>query len=161
MVALGTLISAFWILSANSWMQTPAGFAMRDGRFMPADWWAIVFNPSFPYRFAHMVTARLPDHGVRGRRRRRLAPAARRMATARAASMFSMAMWMASCVAPVQAVVGDMHGLNTLEHQPAKIAAMEGHWETQRRRALDPVRPAGHGGGDQPLRGRRSRSSAA
>jgi cytochrome d ubiquinol oxidase subunit I len=131
MVALGTLISSFWILSANSWMHTPAGYELVDGIFMPADWWAIIFNPSFPYRLAHMVIAAYLTtafvvgavgawHLLRGRRD----PATR--------TMFSMAMWMAALVAPVQLVVGDLHGLNTLEHQPAKIAAMEGHFETQR-----------------------------
>ncbi len=132
MVAVGTLMSAFWILSVNSWMQTPAGYAMNDvGQFVPADWWAVVFNPSFPYRLVHMVLAaylttafvvgavgawhllRNPiDHGAR--------------------VMFSMAMWMALIVAPLQIFAGDLHGLNTLEHQPAKVAAMEGLYDTQR-----------------------------
>ncbi|MBL8589390.1 MAG: cytochrome ubiquinol oxidase subunit I [Methylobacteriaceae bacterium] len=132
LVALGTLMSAFWILSANSWMQTPAGHVVAaDGRFLPEDWWKIVFNPSFPYRFAHMVLACYLTtafvvgatgawHLLRGG-----GQAAR--------TMFSMAMWMAAIVAPAQLVVGDLHGLNTLQHQPAKIAAMEGHFETQRR----------------------------
>jgi len=129
MVAVGTLFSAFWILSVNSWMQTPAGYGMNEvGQFVPTDWWAAIFNPSFPYRFVHMVLAAylttafvvggvgawhlLRDRDDRGAR-----------------LMFSMAMWMALIVAPLQVVAGDMHGLNTLEHQPAKIAAMEGHWE--------------------------------
>jgi cytochrome d ubiquinol oxidase subunit I len=130
MVALGTFFSAFWILSANSWMHTPAGFTIVEGRFEPADWWQIVFNPSFPYRLVHTVLGAylttafivggvgawhlLQGHWDRPSRR-----------------MFSMAMWMAALVAPLQAVAGDFHGLNTLEHQPAKIAAMEGHFETQ------------------------------
>ena len=77
-VAVGTLMSAFWILSANSWMQTPAGYTLTpDGRFVPADWWAVIFNPSFPYRLVHMVLAVLSVDGVRGRRGRRLAPVAR------------------------------------------------------------------------------------
>jgi cytochrome d ubiquinol oxidase subunit I len=131
-VAVGTLISAFWILSANSWMQTPAGYTIdADGRFMPADWWQIVFNPSFPYRFVHMVLAAYLSTafavGATGAwhllRNRSDAPAR---------IMFSMAMWMATVVAPIQIVAGDQHGLNTLAHQPAKIAAMEGHFETQR-----------------------------
>jgi cytochrome d ubiquinol oxidase subunit I len=131
-VAGGTLLSAFWILSANSWMHTPVGFTMApDGRFLPEDWWAIVFNPSFPYRFLHtVIAAYLTTAMVVG------AVGAfhllRNAANERAQLMFSMAMWMALVVAPVQAVVGDFHGLNTLEHQPAKVAAMEGHWETQR-----------------------------
>lgn len=131
MVAVGTLISTFWIISANSWMHTPAGYAMENGRFVPDDWWAIIFNPSFPYRLGHVVlggyltTAFIVGavgawHLLRGHWDR---PSRR---------MFSMAMWMAAIVAPMQAVMGDYHGLNTLEHQPAKIAAMEGHFETQR-----------------------------
>jgi cytochrome d ubiquinol oxidase subunit I len=129
-VAIGTLISAFWILSANSWMQTPAGHTIVDGRYMPDDWLAIIFNPSFPFRFAHMVLAAYlatafavgavgAFHLLRDR------------ASVPARTMFSMAMWMAVLVAPLQLFVGDQHGLNTLEHQPAKVAAMEGHWETQ------------------------------
>ena len=128
MVALGTLISTFWIISANSWMHTPAGFAVVDGGFHPVDWLQIVFNPSFPFRLAHVVlgayltTAFIVGgvgawHLLRGHWD---GPSRR---------MFSMAMWMAALVAPLQAVVGDFHGLNTLHHQPAKIAAMEGHFE--------------------------------
>jgi cytochrome d ubiquinol oxidase subunit I len=133
LVAAGTLISAFWILSANSWMQTPAGFVLADdGRFLPTDWWAVIFNPSFPYRFLHTVTAAyLTTALVVG------AVGAfhllRDGANARARVMFSMAMWMALLVAPAQLVIGDLHGLNTLAHQPQKVAAMEGHWETRRR----------------------------
>ncbi|MDY1048221.1 MULTISPECIES: cytochrome ubiquinol oxidase subunit I [Pseudomonas] len=130
MVAIGTLISTFWILASNSWMQTPQGHEIIDGRVIPVDWFAVVFNPSFPFRLAHMsiaafvataffVGASAAWHLLRGRN----TPAIRRM--------FSMAMWMALIVAPVQAFVGDMHGLNTLEHQPAKIAAIEGHWENK------------------------------
>ena len=128
MVAVGTLISTFWILASNSWMQTPQGFEIVDGRVIPVDWFAVVFNPSFPYRLAHMATAAFLAtaffvgasaawHLLRGRN----TPAMRKM--------FSMALWMALLVAPVQAVIGDFHGLNTLEHQPAKIAAIEGHWD--------------------------------
>lgn len=130
MVAAGTLFSAFWILSANSWMHTPVGYAMQDSQFFPEDWWAIIFNPSFPYRFAHMVLAAyLSTAFVVG------AVAAFHLlkdkANPAARMMFSMAMWMATFVAPLQLIAGDLHGLNTLEHQPAKIAAMEGHWENQ------------------------------
>ena len=128
MVAIGTLISATWILGANSWMQTPQGYAIEGGRMVPVDWIAIIFNPSFPYRLVHMViaayltTALLVGasgawHLLRGRDN----PAVRKM--------LSMAMWMILLVAPVQAIVGDFHGLNTLKHQPAKLAAMEGHWQ--------------------------------
>jgi cytochrome d ubiquinol oxidase subunit I len=131
-VAAGTLISAFWILSANSWMQTPTGYTVdADGRFMPADWWQIVFNPSFPYRFVHMVLAAYLSTafavGATGAWHLRRTPN-----DAPARIMFSMAMWMAAIVAPIQILAGDQHGLNTLAHQPAKIAAMEGHFETQR-----------------------------
>ncbi|CDF86416.1 cyanide insensitive terminal oxidase [Pseudomonas knackmussii B13] len=128
MVAIGTLISTFWILASNSWMQTPQGFEIIDGRVIPTDWFAVIFNPSFPYRLMHMaiasflataffVGASAAWHLLRGRDN----PAIRKM--------FSMAMWMALIVAPIQAMVGDAHGLNTLEHQPAKIAAIEGHWD--------------------------------
>jgi len=131
MVAFGTLLSAFWILAANSWMHTPAGFAINAaGQFVATDWWAVIFNPSFPYRLVHMVLAAYLTtafvvgavgafHLLRDR------------ANEGARLMFSMAMWMAAIVAPIQAVAGDLHGLNSLEHQPAKIAAMEGHWETR------------------------------
>ncbi|TQS70958.1 cytochrome ubiquinol oxidase subunit I [Rhodobacteraceae bacterium] len=130
MVAIGTLISATWITSANSWMHTPAGYSIdANGNFVPADWWAIVFNPSFPYRMVHTVLAAFLTtafvvggvgawHLLHDRTNRQ------------ARIMFSMAMWMAALVTPAQIFVGDMHGLNTLEHQPAKIAAMEGHYET-------------------------------
>ncbi len=131
-VAFGTLISAFWILSANSWMQTPQGFRVGEGGMLyPTDWLEIIFNPSFPYRFVHMITAAYLTTAfvvagiggyylVKGRH----VPHAR--------IMFGMAMIMAIFVAPMQLLFGDMHGLNTLEHQPAKVAAMEGLWETQR-----------------------------
>ncbi len=130
-VAVGTLISAFWILSANSWMQTPQGFvAGEDGLLYPTNWLAVIFNPSFPYRFAHMVTAAylttaFVAAGVGGYylARDRHIPHAR--------VMLGMAMIMAICVAPLQLLVGDLHGLNTLAHQPAKVAAMEGLWETR------------------------------
>lgn len=131
MVALGTLISAFWILSANSWMHTPQGHVMTpDGRFLPVDWWAIVFNPSFPYRFAHMTIASyLSVAFVVGAVAARHLLAEPKNLPARL--MFSMAMWMAALVAPLQVLVGDLHGLNTFRHQPAKVAALEGHFETE------------------------------
>lgn len=138
-VAIGTLISATWILSANSFMQTPQGFVMgADGLLYPTDWLEIIFNPSFPYRFAHMVTAAFlttafviggigayyiqskkhAEHREHGR------------------VMLGMAMIMAIFMAPAQVLIGDEHGLNTLEHQPAKVAAMEGIWEDERGAAL-------------------------
>jgi cytochrome d ubiquinol oxidase subunit I len=127
MVAIGTLVSATWILASNSWMQTPQGYAILDGRVVPTDWLAVIFNPSFPYRLAHMtVAAYLATalvvgaagawHLLRGRD------------DAAIRTMTSMAMWMLLLVAPVQVLIGDLHGLNTLKHQPAKIAAIEGHW---------------------------------
>lgn len=130
MVAFGTLVSATWILSVNSWMQTPAGFAINDvGQFVPVDWWAIVFNPSFPYRLTHMVIAAYLTTAfvVGGVGAYHLL---RRTSPSRAGTMFSMAMWMAAIVAPIQIIVGDVHGLNTLEHQPAKVMAMEGHFDS-------------------------------
>jgi len=130
MVALGTLMSAFWILSVNSWMQTPVAHAINDqGQYIAVDWWAVVFNPSFPYRLVHMVLAAylttafvVGAVGALHLLRDRGDPAARRM--------FSMAMWMAVVVTPIQIYAGDLHGLNTLEHQPAKVMAMEGHYES-------------------------------
>ena len=131
MVALGTFISAFWILSVNSWMQTPVGWALNgQGQFVPAaGWWQIIFNPSFPYRLVHTViaaylTTALVVGGVAGWH------LLRRRATAEVRTMFSMAMWMLALVAPVQIFVGDLHGLNTLEHQPQKVMAMEGHFDS-------------------------------
>jgi cytochrome d ubiquinol oxidase subunit I len=130
-VAIGTLISAFWILAANSWMQTPTGYAINvQGQFVPAgSWLAILFNPSFPYRLIHTVigaylTTALTVGGVGAWHllRDRTNPHAR--------LMFSMAMWMATLVAPVQLLAGDQHGLNTLAHQPVKIMAMEGHFRS-------------------------------
>ena len=131
-VAFGTLFSAFWILSVNSWMQTPAGFTVAaDGRFMPASWLLILFNPSFFVRFPHMVLASylsvaflVGATGAWHLLTDRQNPAARKM--------FSMAMWMAAIVAPIQIFMGDAHGLNTLQYQPAKVAAMEGLFDTTR-----------------------------
>jgi cytochrome bd ubiquinol oxidase subunit I len=131
MVALGTLISATWILASNSWMQTPQGYEIIDGRVIPVDWVQVIFNPSFPYRLAHMtvgaflatalvVGGAAAWHLRRGRQ------------TAAVKKMFSMALWMLLLVAPLQAVIGDFHGLNTLKHQPAKIAAIEGHWSNDK-----------------------------
>jgi len=135
-VAVGTLISAFWILSANSWMQTPQGYRMgADGLLYPTDWIKIIFNPSFPFRFLHMVTASylttafaVGGIGAYYLWRNRHVKHAR--------VMLGMAMIMAIFVAPIQAVVGDFHGLNTLEHQPAKVAAIEGIWKTEKGAAL-------------------------
>jgi len=131
MVAFGTALSAFWILAVNSWMQTPQGYAINDaGQFVPVDWWAVIFNPSFPYRLVHMVLgAYLGTAFLVG------GTAAWQMLRGKSGeptrTMFSMALWMAALVAPIQIVAGDLHGLNTFEHQPAKVAAMEGHFETR------------------------------
>jgi cytochrome d ubiquinol oxidase subunit I len=128
MVALGTAMSAFWILAANSWMQTPAGHAIENGIVVPVDWWAIVFNPSFPYRFAHMLTAAyLTTSFVVLAVGARLLLAGQFLDEAR--TMLRMGIGFAAIVAPLQLFIGDQHGLNTLEHQPIKIAAMEGHWD--------------------------------
>lgn len=130
-VAIGALMSAFWILAANSWMHTPAGYEINAaGQFVPVDWLAIIFNPSFPYRLVHMVLAAyLATAFVVA------AAGAYHLLTGRSSlevrTMFSMALWMALLVAPLQLIVGDLHGLNTLEHQPAKVAAMEGHFEEE------------------------------
>ncbi|WDL16521.1 cytochrome ubiquinol oxidase subunit I [Xanthomonas campestris] len=140
MVALGSLVSAFWILSANSWLHTPAGFARAaDGNFLPVDWLRIIFNPSFPWRMLHMSLAALLAtaaiiaavgawHVLRDTRN----PGAR--------LMFSMGLWVIAIVAPLQLLAGDLHGRNTLEHQPQKLAAIEGSWQRP---------PAGEG---EPLR---------
>jgi len=130
MVAIGTLISAFWILSANSWMQTPAGYAVNaDGQFVAADWLKVIFNPSFPFRLVHMVLAAyLTTALVVGAVGAYHLLRDQHLAAPRV--MFSMAMWMATLVAPIQILAGDQHGLNTLEHQPVKIMAMEGHFDS-------------------------------
>jgi cytochrome d ubiquinol oxidase subunit I len=131
LVATGTLISTFWILASNSWMQTPRGFAIEDGHVVPVDWLAVIFNPSFPYRLAHMtmaafivaalvVAATGGWHLLRGRR------------DPEVKTMYSMALWLLLFLAPIQAFVGDQHGLNTRRYQPAKIAAIEGLWETEK-----------------------------
>jgi cytochrome d ubiquinol oxidase subunit I len=130
MVAAGTLFSSFWILAANSWMQTPTGYELIDGRFHVLEWMEVIFNPSFPYRLAHTVIACLVTTGfvvvavaAYHLRRQRTVEECRRM--------LSMTLWLLTVLVPLQILVGDMHGLNTFHHQPAKIAAIEGHWETQ------------------------------
>ncbi len=127
-VSVGTALSAFWILAANSWMQTPAGHEIRDGIAYPADWFAIIFNPSFPYRFAHMMTAVYLTTSLAI-----LAVGARYLLAGRhldeARTMVRMSVGMLAVLAPLQLFIGDQHGLNTLEHQPIKIAAMEAHWD--------------------------------
>jgi cytochrome d ubiquinol oxidase subunit I len=127
LIAVGTAMSAFWILSANSWMQTPAGHVMRDGIAYPVDWLAIIFNPSFPYRLAHMLTAAYLTTSLVV-----LAVGARYLLAGafqeEARTMMRMGVGMLAVLGPVQLLLGDQHGLNTLQHQPAKIAAIEAHW---------------------------------
>jgi len=128
LVAIGTSLSAFWILAANSWMQTPAGHEVRDGIAYPVSWLEIIFNPSFPYRFAHMFTAAYLTTSLVV-----AAVGARYLLAGRfqeeSKTMLRMGIGMVALLAPLQAVIGDMHGLNTAEHQPAKVAAMEAHWD--------------------------------
>ena len=125
----------FWILASNSWMHTPQGFSIENGIIVPQNWFEIVFNPSFPYRFTHMaiaaflvaallVCATAAWHLLKGRR------------DALVKTSFSMALWLIMVLAPLQILVGDNHGLNTLHHQPAKLAAIEGHWETNKNEAM-------------------------
>ena len=130
-VAIGTLISAFWILSANSWMQTPQGFTIgADDLLYPTNWMAIIFNPSFPYRLAHMVTAAyLTTAFVIGGIGAYYLWRQRYQACARI--MLGMALLLAVFLTPLQIIIGDMHGMNTFEHQPVKVAAIEGIWDTQ------------------------------
>lgn len=130
-VALGTTLSAFWILSLNSWMQTPTGFEMRDGVAFPTDWFAIIFNPSFPYRLAHMLLASglTASFLIIGISCYRLLKGDDKQAPK---LTLKVALVVAAVLAPLQAFVGDLHGLNTLEHQPQKIAAMEGVWHTEK-----------------------------
>jgi cytochrome d ubiquinol oxidase subunit I len=135
-VAIGTLISAFWILSANSWMQTPQGFEIKeDGLLYPTSWFEIIFNPSFPYRFIHMIIAAYLTTAfvIGGISAYYLV---KNKFREHAKITFKMAMLMAILVAPIQLFVGDYHGLNTLKYQPAKVAAMEGIWEDEKGAAL-------------------------
>jgi cytochrome d ubiquinol oxidase subunit I len=135
MVALGTLLSTFWILAFNSWMQTPAGHTIVAGRFLADDWLAVIFNPSFPYRFAHtviaffittaLVVAGVASYHLRAARFRE-----------EGSLMLKMAFGLMTLLVPLQMLLGDLHGLNTREHQPAKVAAMEANWETRSRMPL-------------------------
>jgi cytochrome bd ubiquinol oxidase subunit I len=135
MVALGTLLSAFWILSANSWMQTPAGFKVVEGRFFPTNWLNIIFNPSFPYRFGHNVIAFYITTGFVV-----IAVAAyfirRNIFIKESSVMFSMTFWLLTLLVPLQIFLGDLHGLNTFKYQPAKLAAIEAHWTPEKRAPL-------------------------
>jgi cytochrome d ubiquinol oxidase subunit I len=131
MVAIGTTLSAFWILALNSWMQTPAGHVVQAGQIIAGDWWQVLFNPSFPFRFTHMLlasglTASFVVAGLSAWRMLRAPDDASARATLRTGLV------LAAVLAPIQAFVGDQHGLNTLEHQPAKIAAIEAIWKTER-----------------------------
>jgi len=130
MVAFGTLLSTFWILVVNSWMQTPAGYTLVDGRFFPADWIEVIFNPSFPWRFLHVVTAVYLTTAFTV-----IGVAAYYLRQGRFVQeskvMMTMGLLLAAVLVPAQALLGDAHGLNTLTHQPQKLAAMEGIWETR------------------------------
>ena len=131
LVAIGTSLSAFWILAANSWMHTPQGHEVRDGIAYPVDWLAIIFNPSFPYRFSHMFTAAFLTTSIVV-----AAVGARYLIKGRfideSKTMLRMGIGMVALLAPLQLVIGDLHGLNTAEHQPAKVAAMEAHWDSSK-----------------------------
>jgi cytochrome d ubiquinol oxidase subunit I len=131
MVVLGTTVSAFWILSLNSWMQTPQGHEVIDGVFYPVSWWDIVFNPSFPYRLAHMLNASMLTSAflIAGISAWRILKKVDGPATG---NVLKTGIVMAAVLSPVQLLLGDLHGLNTLEHQPAKVAAIEGIWQTER-----------------------------
>lgn len=131
LVAAGTTASAFWILALNSFMQTPAGYSIVDGQLYADNWWAIIFNPSFPYRFVHMLLASglTVSFLIAGISALQLL---RRADHEPARNMLRLGIVVAALLTPVQIVVGDMHGLNTLEHQPAKIAAIEAIWHTER-----------------------------
>jgi cytochrome d ubiquinol oxidase subunit I len=132
MVALATLLSSFWILAANSWMQTPAGFEIVNGQFFAKDWFAVIFSPSFPYRLAHVVVGFFVTTGFVvlgvGAYLVRREPSA-----AEGRTMLSMTLWLLTVLVPLQIIIGDLHGLNTREHQPAKLAAIEARWDTERR----------------------------
>src|SRR6516164_4084777 len=128
LVAVGTLSSSFWILATNSWMQTPTGYEVIDGRFFPKDWFEIIFSPSFPYRLAHTVSAFYVTTafvvlGVGAYTVRR------GQALAEGQMMLRLALWFLAIFVPAQIVIGDFHGVNTFEHQPAKLAAIEGLWD--------------------------------
>ena len=131
LVALGTTLSAFWIIALNSWMQTPTGFEMRDGVAYALDWWDIIFNPSFPYRLTHVLlaSALTASFLIAGISAFRIIRGDNKKAPKLA---LKTAVFVAAFLIPLQIFVGDLHGLNTLEHQPQKVAAMEGIWETQK-----------------------------
>ena len=135
LVAFGTLLSSFWILSTNSWMQTPAGYRVADGRFVPVDWLAIIFNPSFPYRLAHTVDAFYVTTGFVV-----LAVGAWLIRKGNFAAegkvMLTTTLALLAVLVPLQVLLGDMHGLNTLKYQPAKLAAIEAHWNRETRASL-------------------------
>ena len=136
LVAFGTTLSAFWILALNSWMQTPTGYTVdADGVYHAADWITVIFNPSFPYRLTHMLLASVLTVAflLAGLSAWQLL---RGVAARSAPRVLRLALTLAAVAAPLQIVAGDMHGLNTLEHQPQKIAAMEGVWKTERGAAL-------------------------
>src|SRR5439155_14571946 len=134
-VAFGTTVSAFWILALNSWMQTPTGHTIVDGVLVAESWWRVIFNPSFPYRLTHMllasgITAAFVVAGLSAWKLLKESKDKAALGTLRFGAR------LAAVLVPLQIVAGDMHGLNTLEHQPAKIAALEAIWHTERAAAL-------------------------
>ena len=152
------MISSFWILAVNSWMQTPRGHRiLPDGRFEVVSFFDVIFTPSFPYRLGHtvsafLVTAAFVILGVGAMYVRQ------RRALEESRVMLKMSLIFLVIMVPVQMVIGDMHGLNTLKHQPVKIAAMEGLWETGSRVPAESLRDPRPGGRDEPLRDRDSRA---
>lgn len=133
MVAFGTFFSAFWILSVNSWMHTPTGFDINAaGQFIPLDWFEIIFNPSFPYRLIHMLMAAYLTTAFVVVSVGAFHLLKANTSNTNSKTMISMGLWMIACIAPLQLIAGDFHGLNTLEYQPAKVAAMEGHYESKK-----------------------------
>jgi cytochrome d ubiquinol oxidase subunit I len=135
MVAAGTLLSTFWILVTNSWMQTPGGYRIADGIFYPTSWTDIIFTASFPYRFMHTVAAFYVTTGfvVMGVAATLLR---QKNSTDEARLMLSITLWLLILLVPLQILLGDMHGLNTLHHQPTKLAAIEAHWNSEARAPL-------------------------
>ena len=135
LVAVGTSLSAFWIIALNSWMQTPAGFEMREGVAHALDWWEIIFNPSFPYRLTHVLLA----SGLTASFLMAVISAYRILKGDKKMAPYltlKSAVFLAAILMPIQIFVGDLHGLNTLEHQPQKVAAMEGIWHTEKGASL-------------------------
>ena len=159
-VAFGTTVSAFWILALNSWMQTPTGHVWANSVLIAGDWWQVIFNPSFPYRFTHMMLASgiTAAFVVSGLSAWRLLKAPRDQA---ALKTLRLGVHLAAVLVPLQVIVGDLHGLNTLKHQPDKIAAMEAHWKTEKGAAAHAVRDPEREGAAQRVRDRGAEGAVA